>query len=187
MKPQAEAASRRRPALSGGELMKNKYVLLAACLASTGCGTHYVAPASGPTTAISVRNQSSQFAAIAVFEDAQECYKSHVASRLDPGKSGEISVHAEKPLAMHYQLLGLAGGPGVAMCNVIITFKPKADRRYTSILSNDSDHCTIDITEIDGNGATREVAAVTREFTPPMGFTNKWCPPLTEQQALDLR
>jgi hypothetical protein len=169
--------------------MKNPSALFIVFLAATGCSTAHIAPSSGPTATVDLKNSSSAYAGIAVFEDAHECYKSHATTPLDPGKSSEIQVRAGTSLAMHYQQRGFTGGPGleVGLCNIIITFKPEPSRRYSSVLTNRSTGCSVDIVEIGGDGTVHPVVVVNREYTPPMGFTNKWCPPLTEQQALRLR
>ena len=169
--------------------MKNRNFLFIVILVVTGCSTAHIAPSSGPTATIDLKNSSSAYAGIAVFEDAHECYRSHSTTPLGPGKATEIQVRAGLPLAMHYQQRGFTGGPGLeaGLCNIIITFRPEPSRRYSSALTDSSTGCSVDIVEVGEDGASHPVVVVNREYTPPMGFTNKWCPSLTEQQALRLR
>ena len=169
--------------------MKKLMMVAPTCLVLAACGTAYVAPRSSSASDMSIHNAGSRPASVAVFEDAQECYKSHIAARFDPGESAKVSLPAQEPVALHFQQLGFTGGAGleVGMCNIILTFKPKSGHRYSATMGNDSQGCEINITDDSVGSEAASVAMVMRQFTPPQGFTNKWCPALTEQQASQLQ
>lgn len=179
---------RRTPAAKKCE-MENLLKLAPLCMMLVACGTAYVAPQSPLAAGMSVRNASNKYASVAVFEDAQECYKSHIAARLDPGASGQFTLPTGGLVAMHVQQLGYTGGAGleVSMCNIIVTFRPKDGHRYSASMTNDARGCSIDILDTPASGEVASVAVVRREFTPPQGFTNKWCPALTAQQSSQLQ
>lgn len=164
-------------------------MILALPCAIAGCSTAYVPSGASATSAISVLNATNTHASVAVFEDAKECYKSHVAGRMDPGKSAEVSLPAGEPVALHFQQLGFTGGSGleIGMCNIIATFRPKSGHRYSVTMANDAAGCAIRVLDGSDSSDASVVPLVLRQFTPPQGFTNKWCPALTEQQASELR
>lgn len=157
--------------------------------ALAGCATAYVAPTSSPSSEISVLNASDKYAAVAVFDDAGECFKSHIAGRMDPGRSVAITVAAGKPLALHFQQLGLTTGAGLraSSCDIIVTFLPQSRRRYSARMANDSSGCGINILDLSAPDGPAVVPLVLRAYTPPQGFTNKWCPALTEKEMEGLR
>jgi hypothetical protein len=154
-----------------------------AVLQCGGCGTHYVAPTSGPTAIVAIESRVVSEVSIGIFDDANECFTAHGAAWLEPGKSTELPVVAGKPLAMHFQLTGISNFPTVTICNLGITWKPMNDGRYKAVISQTKDGCAVNVHEVVGGGGSyQEVPFIGRKIIPPVGFTGIWCAALTDEQ-----
>ncbi len=154
-----------------------------AVLQCGGCGTHYVAPTSGSIAKVTIESRVDSELAIAIFDDANECFTSHGAAALEPGQSTELSVVAGHPLAMHFQQRDISNFPTVTTCDLIITWKPMNGGQYKSVMYKTKDGCAANVREIvAGSGSYRRIPFVGRKATPPVGFTHKWCAALTDEQ-----
>lgn len=159
-----------------------------AILLCGGCGTHYVPPTSGPTAIVTFESRLTSEFAIAIFDDANECFTSHGATYLEPGQTTELLVVAGRPLAMHFQQRDISEFPTVTTCDLTITWKPVNGGRYKSVMLQTKDGCAANIREVVGGAESyRSVPFVGRKVTPPMGFTHKWCDALTDEQKTLLR
>lgn len=157
-----------------------KLVLIPLVLLSfTGCVSTYVAPASGPTAKLNIRNQSNFQLAIVHYNDAKKCTDSSVVPLgLNPYSDLTVTIRANTLEVFTFQPSKVSW-PNYLYCRFIPSFTPEENKLYTATLSVKNNVCSVAV--FDEGTKLSVKGLVMREFNQPLLVESEgFCKPLAE-------
>lgn len=148
--------------------MKTTIVVLPIALLFAGCA--YTPPTSGPKSTVKVVNEIGPQASVFHYQDAATCSDKSLVGKVNPSSEMNISVAAEKRLALRYHTLvsfnGVINGPATCRyCDIIIEFIPEEGKTYNFFAGYDQAQDQCRHTLFDG---TQKVEHKMRKLNIPL-------------------
>ncbi|CAJ0744359.1 hypothetical protein R16034_04379 [Ralstonia edaphis] len=158
-------------------------------LGLAGCGTTYIEPPAGASTATVdfVRPSGSTNPTILVFDDAKSCSGAHTALKAaDPVR--QIRVLAGVPTALAARFTR-ASATLVYSCGVSVTFVPQRGKQYkmTASYPTNAHVCRAGVVESDDGKSWHPLNVRYRVYRTNVSLGTGTCPDLTDADVAFMR